>query len=159
MSDNDDALSRANKFLTVRRSTEVARIDNDAIAALLKEAEDSARPKEPSRPVETKPQTRPVQEPVREAPRHAPPAVVEQSKPSVAVQSQTPSVTAEVLPPAAPAHGQPNNQNITIVVNTPAPAVNPYPWWGGWWGYLYYPALCPACGARPHHCLHWRCPY
>jgi anti-sigma factor RsiW len=157
MSDDDDALSRANKFLAIVPGREVAKIDNDAIAALLKEAKDSTRPKEPPRPVETKPQPRPAQEPVREWPRNSPPAVAAQPKPSVAVQSQTPGVTAEVLPPAAPApgQGQPSNQNITIVVNTPAPAVHPYPWWG----YPYYPAVCPACGRLPHHCMRWRCPY
>jgi hypothetical protein len=154
MSDKDDASSRAHRFLAVRRSTEVAPIDNDAIDAILKEAAKS------SRPVETKPQPQAAPKLAPEPPRSSPPAVIAQPKPSVAVQSQTPGVTAEVLPPAssAPAQGEQSTQNITVVVNTPAPVV--HPGWG-WWGYPYYyhAPPCPACGGPAQPCRRWRCPY
>jgi hypothetical protein len=157
MSDEQDASSRAHKFLTVRQSTEVARIDNDEIDAILKEAAESTRPK--PRPVETKPQAAP--KPAPEPPRSPPPAVITQPKPSVAVQSQTPGVTAEVLPPAssAPAQGEQSTQNITVVVNTPAPVVPAYPWWWGGYPYYYHPPVCPSCGGPARRCLRWRCPY
>src|SRR5579863_2674383 len=111
MNDKEDASSRAHRFLAVRRSTEVAPINNDEIDAILKEAAESTRPK--PRPVETKPQPQAAPKPPPEPPRSSPPALVAQPKPSVAVQSQTPGVTAEVLPPAssAPAQGEQSTQN------------------------------------------------
>ena len=157
MSNEDDAASRAHKYLAVRRSTAVAKIDHDAIDALLKEAAESTQAK--PRPVATRPQEAPVQNPVPEPPRSAPLAVAAQPKASaVAVQSKTPGVTAEVLPPSTPAQGGHAAPNITVVVNTPAPVVHPYPWWG-WWGYPYHPVVCPTCGGRPGPCHRWRCPY
>ena len=156
MSD-DDALSRTNRFLTVRKSTEVARTGDDDIDALLGEVEQSTRPKPVApKPPLAAPAPKPAPEPVRNPLAVAAPS----TRPAVAVQSQTPGVTAEVLPPASPPQdGSGGTQNITVVVNTPAPVVAPYPWWGGWWGYPYYPATCPACHGRPYHCGRWRCPY
>lgn len=98
MSDDDDALGQANKFLAVRQSTEIATIDNDAIAALLEEAEEATRPREPPRPVETKPQPQSRPQPVQEPPRNPPPAVA--TRPTVAVQSQTPGAFRATRAPA-----------------------------------------------------------
>jgi hypothetical protein len=159
MSDDDDALSRANKFLAVVPGREVARIDNDVIADLLKQAEETARPKESPRPVMVKSWAAPVTEPIPEPPRNPPPAIVAQPTPALVESSQAPAVTPEILSPAAPPVAQEGAaaQNTTVVVNVTAPAV---PWWG-YWGPYYYPPppVCPVClHPRVAFCRRWRCP-
>jgi hypothetical protein len=155
----DDAFSRANRFLTVRKSTELAISDSD-IDDLLKDADESTRPK----PVETK--ARPAPPPQKSAPApasHPPPAVSAPKNPGVTVQAP-PGVTAEVLPPESPAQSGQDGKNINVVVNVQqAPVVHPYPswWWGYGYPYPYYPpaAICGVCGEHARRCGRWRCPY
>ena len=158
---NDDAYSKANRFLALRKSTDVALTGDTNVDALLKEAEELSRPSPAAtkpKPAATKaPQPTPAPKP---APIANPPAVsAPQQRPAVAVQSETPGVTAEVLPPEK---GGQDGQNITVVVNVQqAPVVAAYPWWG--WGYPYgyypHPVICHRCGKYAHHCGRWTCPY
>ena len=165
MSDENDALDRANKFLAVIPGRAVARINNDDIAALLKEAEEATRPKEPPRPIETKQQAPKIKaEPLREAPSNPVPVVKQPEQTVVVQQPQSPAATAEVLPPVAVPAGQENGngQNTNVVVNVTMPAMPAHPWWGYWGPAPYYPhAYCPARGCtRPylHPCGNWFCP-
>jgi hypothetical protein len=155
---SDDAFSKANRFLTVRKSTDVARIGDTDIDALLKEAEESTRPK----PFETR--APPAPPPQKPAPvSHPPPAVSAPKNPGVTVQAP-PGVTAEVLPPVSPAQGGQDVQNINVVVKVEqAPVAHAYPpwWWGYGYPYPYYPpaAICHVCREHPRRCGRWHCPY
>src|SRR4051812_46977462 len=132
MSEEENALSRAKRALAVLPGREVAPINNDKIADLLKKAEAATKPPVLVRAVEAKPV--PQTEPAREA--HAPPAVRQPQAPAPVV---APPPAAGVEPrPAAP-QGEGAAPTVIVNVTTPTPYGYPPPWWAWGWG-----PGCPA---------------
>jgi hypothetical protein len=149
MSEDNNALSRAKKALAVIPSREVATIDNEKIAGLLKKAAEVTQPPAPVRAVETKPAPQP--EPVQEA--HPPPAV---QQPQAAVMTPSPAAAIVEPPPIAP-QGQGAAPTVIVNVTTPPPYGYPPPWWAWGWGPGCPAAFCPR--RVGHACWRWSCPY